>query len=41
MDNLEEQSKQFFSSAKTMKVEQRDVEYDRIKQVLLTIWKWI
>ncbi|CAG2176176.1 unnamed protein product [Oppiella nova] len=32
MDNLEEQTKQFFSNAKVMKTEQRDLEYDRIKQ---------
>ncbi|XP_054167402.1 inhibitor of growth protein 3-like isoform X2 [Oppia nitens] len=32
MDNLEDQTKQFFSNAKHMKVEQRDIEYDRIKQ---------
>ncbi|CAG2119214.1 unnamed protein product [Medioppia subpectinata] len=33
MDNLEEQTKQFFGNAKVMKADQRDVEYDRIKQV--------
>ena len=40
MDNLEEQSKQFFSNAKNMKTEQRDIEYDRIKQVLFRFEKW-
>jgi hypothetical protein len=33
MDSLEEQVKQFFSNAKRMKVENRDIEYDKIRQV--------
>jgi inhibitor of growth protein 3 len=33
MDNLDEQVKQFFSNAKLMKTEQRDLEYDKIRQV--------
>jgi inhibitor of growth protein 3 len=32
MDNLDEQVKQFFSNAKLMKTEQRDLEYDKIRQ---------
>ena len=33
MDDLDEQVKQFFLNAKRMKVEQRDAEFQRLKQV--------
>lgn len=33
MDSLDEQVKQFMSNAKRMKVEQRDAEYERLRQV--------
>jgi hypothetical protein len=37
MDNLEDQAKQFFSNAKRMKVEQREIEFDKIKQVRMKV----
>lgn len=33
MDNLEEEVKQFFLNAKRMKPEQREAEYQKLKQV--------
>lgn len=36
MDNLEEQSRTFFGNAKSLKPEQRDLEYEKIKKVYIS-----